>query len=434
MTEKKILFAIGGDFLGKWLPVCIAKALPHAECRFIGMLWSDGYFVRREGLSYKCWPWRFPEKLPADFIPNLTDLHIRGINPDAVPMSVQHTFSILQRQIEREMDDFKSDAVVYLTAESAIGYLMDTLARQKGILSIGLQTTFLRNSLLVHPFGRSWWKALRDIPVSPSLNDHAEHDPTPLHVPRPTTAERFVRSGLVSMSRAERALRTLVGAPSFDTRAGLLSLVSVKGVGRPGYFPNLGTQDIGDDVPDDFVLVALHRPVLDEGQPTWLDLLRFAIEATPEDTLLVVRPHPNEPGRPIPVDLLAALRNRGVRVSRPGKGAGLNGLLKKSRAFLTLSSASGVQALRAGVPTVTLAPAFYARPGMALATDFREPQVLQAQLARGNLPKPDVESVLNFTRWIEESRSASLPPISDDAAVASALAKRICLLIEGHVQ
>jgi hypothetical protein len=365
-------------------------------------------------------------------MPNLTDLHIRGVNPDAVPMSLQHAFIVLQRLIEREMDDFKPDAVVYLTAESALGYLMDTFARQKGILSIGLQTTFLRNSLLVHPFGRSWWKALRDMPVSPSLNDHAKHDPIPLHVPRPTTADRFVRSGLVWMSRAERALRTLVGAPSFDTRAGLLSLVSVKGVGRPGYFSDLGTQDIGDDVPDDFVLVALHRPVLDEGQPTWLDLLRFAIEATPEDMLLVVRPHPDEPGRPIPVDLLAALRKRCVRVSRPGKGAGLDGLLKKSRAFLTLSSASGMQALRAGVPTFTIGPAFYTRPGMAVQLDVNQPESLKARLSSGEIERPDQDKANAFIAELREKYAAQVPKVSTGIIAGIEIAMKVQEIFDFH--
>lgn len=340
-------------------------------------------------------------------------------------MSVQHAFSVLQRQIEREMDDFKPDAVVYLTAESALGYLMDTLARQKGILSIGLQTTFLRNSLLVHPFGRSWWKALRDMPVSPSLNDHAEHDPIPLHVPRPTTAERFVRSGLVWMSRAERALRTLVGAPSFDTRAGLLSLVSVKGVGRPGYFPDLGTQDIGDDVPDDFVLVALHRPVLAKGQPTWLDLLRFAIEATPEDTLLVVRPHPDEPGRPVPERLIEALRNRGARVSRPRFGADLQALINRTRVVVTISSAAGMQALRAGVPTIAIGPALYIREGMAILADPARPELVKKMIREKSITLPDSFMANAFARWVEQDLSAAIPELSICVAPATDLALRV---------
>lgn len=344
-------------------------------------------------------------------------------------MPVQHAFSALQSLIEREMEDFKPDAVVYLTAESAMGYLMDTLARQKGIVPICLQTTFLRNSLLVHSFGRMWWKALRDMPVPPDHNDRS-HAPAPLPVSRLTVAERFLRGSMMWASRAERALRAFVGAPSFDTRAGLLSSLWVKGVGDPGYFPDIGTEDIGDDVPDDFILVALHRPVLDEGQPDWLDLLRFAMEATPENMLIVVRPHPDEPGRTIPADLLKALRKRGVRVSRPGKGADLDGLLKKSRALLTISSAAGVQALRAGVTTFTIGPAFYAREGMAVQVDVHQPQSLRTQLSSQQIP--DQDKVNEFIAVVREKYAAQMPALLTDVTAAKDIAIKIQNGLEIH--
>jgi len=433
VIRNKILFTVGGDFLGKWLPVCIAKALPHAECRFVGLLWANGYFVRQEGLPYKCWPWRLPAGLPIRPMPNLTDLHIRGISQDAAPMSVQRSFSTLWNMLESEIDDFKPDAVVYLTAESAIGYAMDTLAREREILSIGLQTSFLRNALLVHTHGHSWWKILRDMPIPASINEYAEPGPSPAYTSRPVAADRFMRRGLVWMSRAERALRALVGAPSFDTFAGLVFTASVKGAGRPGYFPNIGTQDIGNEVPEDFVLVALHRPVLDSDQPTWIDLLRFAVAATPENMLLVVRPHPDEPGSTIPEDLLATLHRRGVRVSRPGKGASLDALLQKTGALLTLTSATGIQALKAGVPTFTIGPAFYARPGMAVQVDVNRPEVLMARLSSGQIEKPDKKTVGAFIAMTKEKYAAQLPDLSAGIIPATELALKIQENFEIHV-
>jgi hypothetical protein len=428
-VKIRILFGVGGDFLGQWLPVCIAKALPGVECRFVGRLWSDGYFVRRQGFVYRSMSWRSPHETQALSFPNLTDLQIRGIKHSEAPPAVINALGSLKNLIETEIEDFQPDAVVYLTAESAIGYFLDAVSRAKDILPIGLQTSFLPNRLLVHSDGRLWWEKLRDSDIDIAPTTHIERL---LGNESPGVSSRFdrvARKSVVWMCRLERIARLIFGAPSLDSFSRMFSLLPSIRSRQCGDFPDLGTPYVTDQILDRFVLVAIHRPVVDVGQPSWIELLGFALAAVPKEMVIVVRPHPDEPGEPLPNDLLIALRERGARVSRPRVGLSLEQLLERASAVLTLSSSVGMQAIKMGVPAVTLAPAFYARPGMGWAVNFREPQLVHALLARGGLPRPDVAAVKAFVRWIEESRSVTLPPISDGVVVASALAERIRLLI-----
>lgn len=426
-APRRLLLAVGGDLLGQWLPVCIALALPETQCRFIGQLWTSGNFVRGAGLPYRCWPWTLPAAPGPSTLPNLTDFHLRGLRPDALPEPVRRAYGALQALAEREFDDFQPDAVLSLTAESALGHILDTLARPRGILSVGLQTTFLRQALLVHPYGADWWRALRDAELPATGCGTAA--PLPNHPPPavrpPSRLDGLRRRRMVWAARAERLLRSAVGAPSFDELGSLLALLGRSTQLRPGGFADLGTADIGAEPPVGMVLVALHRPALPPGEPDWIDLLRFALAATPLDMPLVIRPHPDEPQRPLPDDLALALRQRGARVSRPGQGAGLAVLLRHTRALLTLSSSAGMQALQAGVPTLVIGPAFYARPGLAWQADRQQPAQLRAWLSLGRLPAPDPAAVHAFAGWIEHALSAPLPALSTEVVPAEALARKI---------
>ena len=435
---RRLLLAVGGDWLGQWLPVCIARALPGVECRFIGQLWSSGNYVRAAGLPYRCWPWRpAPSRNEGTALPNLSDFQLRGLRPDALPAPVRCAYGTLWALIETEIDTFRPDAVVSLTAESMLGHAFDTLARRRGLPSVGLQTTFLRRALLVHAQGTAWWRALQDAPIpatgpgsAPAPGADAD-GPRSVGAAQPSRWQRLRRQQMVWLARAERLLRVSIGAPCFDSVGGLVGAPGWTGRSHAGGFCDLGTPDVGDEVPDGMVLVALHRPVLQAGEPDWIDLLRFALAATPAQLPLVVRPHPDEPGMPLPDDLALALRQRQVRVSRPGAGASLPALLRQARAMITITSAAGVQALQSGVPTVVIGPAFYARPGMAWAVDRHAPAIVRARLEAGRLPTPDPTIVRAFVQWIETSVSAALPDSPFEVVPAQALAQRITALCAG---
>jgi capsule polysaccharide modification protein KpsS len=149
--------------------------------------------------------------------------------------------------------------------------------------------------------------------------------------------------------------------------------------------------------------------------------------------LLIVRPHPDEPGSTIPVDLLATLHRRGARVSRPGKGASLDVLLQEARALLTLTSATGIQALKVGVPTFTIGPAFYTRPGMAIQMDVNHPEVLRAQLSSGQIERPDKKTVGAFIAMAKKKYAAHMPELSAGIIPATELALKIQENFEIHV-
>jgi hypothetical protein len=421
----RLLLAVGGDFLGRWLPACIAAALPQTDCRFVGQLWSSGGHVRRIGRPYRSWPWATPQGLVRHALPNVTDLQFRGLRADGIDNRVQRAYDTLWQLAEREFADFPPDAVVYLTAESALGHVLDDLARQHGIPAVGLQTSFLRRALLVHPYGAYWQQAL----AAAALEDPALPAACPETAlrPGPATASPQMQAPRTQLwvGRAERLLRAASGAPCFDRVGPLLATLRHAAAARPGGFPVLGSEDIGEHPPERLVLVALHRPVLAAGEPDWLDLLRFALEATPADMPLVVRPHPDESARPVPPALLQALRARGVRVSRPGRGAGLPALLKRAQAVLTLCSAAGMQALEAGVPTVALGPAFYARPGLAHRATPAEAGEVRARIAEHRLLPPDAAMLQRFVQWIEAHLAAPMPDRTDMVVPATALAARI---------
>ena len=423
---RRVVFSIGSDFLGKWLPVCIAKAMPGIECRFIGKLWVDGLYARKAGYVYHHWPWIHSNSdLPASF-PNLSDFHIQGLMPKDLSFKQRQTFSVIRTLIDHEFEDFAPDAVVYLTAESALGFQLDLAARLRGIPSIGLQTSFMRNALLVHAHGQAWVQFLLDQSIPNIASDTVIKCIEPINKSSPPkNCEKLKFQSMIWASRVERLMRTIIGAPSFDTIEGLIKMVRKPAWSQPGFFPDIGTSDISSVVPKGHVLVALHRPVLPGGRPDWLDLIRFALEATPENISLVLRPHPDEPGRPVPTEIVEALRSRGVRVSRPRRGADLEELIDHARLVITLTSAVGMQALRAGVPTVAIGPAFYAREGMAIAADPARPDLIKRMLIEHSLALPDSSHVMAFARWIEHGMMASMPELSTLLVPATELAHRI---------
>ena len=421
---RRILFGTGGDLLGQCLPVRIAQALPAVQCRFVGQLWTNGHFARQAGLDYRCWSWALTARNAPHPWPNFTDFQIRRLVPDMLSEPVRRSQEQLSTLVARELDEFQPDAVVGLTAETSLSYLLDRHARARGVVSIGLQTTFMRTALLVHDHGMDWWRHMQQTPI-PVSGEHLPPDRGPSVPPGLAPQRRLWRAKLIWAGRLERTLRALVGAPSFDTIGSMFATLGASHTQKQGGFIDLGTPDIGEQPPAGLVLVALHRPVLQNGEADWVALLRFALAATPAHLPLVVRPHPDEPEHPLPPDLEQALRQRGVQVSRPGHGAGLEALVRQARAVLTINSAVGMQALQAGVPVVAIGPAFYARPGMASWANWQDPGPVRALMVQDRLPRPDAATVQSFARWVTEDLSAPMPPLSVDAAPAYALADRI---------
>ena len=429
-SDIRVLFAVSGGPYEICLAASIAASMPEAKFLFLGTNWSQAFYLKTMGLRCSTMPWRFSLSAPT-ILPPILDVRWKGYSHDFVPLLIRRAFGTLTDFVRREVERFHPTVVLYVAPEHALAYSIIDIAEAKGIPAIGIQKIFMKDHVFVHNLGRSWQSHIQSqhIPLADYTN-----------MPKATTLAQFWRNSAEDarrmkrlqgscytwLNRLERFFRVATGSVSFDTVHGLCAMSKEKILQAVlGNMSNLGAPVIRDDIPNGHVLVALHRPVLASTYPTWIDLLSFSLAATPDDVPIIIRPHPDERKLPLPPSLEKALRTRGVRISRPGKGATLEELLRQSSAMFTLTSAAGMQALAAGVPTFTLGPAFYARPGLA-----RQVTLLDAPLVRDALKQPDnfrpnPDDVQKFVDWLCRAYMTPAPACAPHVIPAHAIAQRI---------
>ena len=151
-SEKKrlkILFGVPeGEYIARQF-ACIAAAMSDAECRFLGFSWCTGLDLRKMGLDYAHIPWRCIKSQIPDVIPPLFEFINRGFEHDTVPYSARQALETLAVFIEREIEHFSPDIIVYGPIEHAVCYLMDQKAKARGIPRVGIQTSFVANHFIV---------------------------------------------------------------------------------------------------------------------------------------------------------------------------------------------------------------------------------------------------------------------------------------------
>ncbi len=429
-----MLVALGGDQLGKWLPVCIAAAMPDWECRFVGQLWSNGYHARRAGYAYRHWGWRRSRAKP--FAPgrNLSDLQFRGLSWQALSPAHQRALGELRDMLEGEVRTFQPDVALYLNAESVMGHLTSEIAAQAGIPAVGLQTLYTPHRLLVHAWGEHWCRALAAVAGGGAslLVPELAWRPGPDHTGMANqtalrTASFRLERRLRWLNRAERWGRAMLGGPSLDVAGSWRTkLAAARSHGALKELGALtGAKVLTAPIAGAAVLL-LHRPVLRDRRPDWTDLVRFALQALPAHWPLVLRTHPDEAPLDWPVALASALRDRGqIWLSQSSSGPDLAALLAPARLALTLTSSAGVHALRLGVPTLALDQAYYVGPGLAEALDLQHPQLLSQRLKQGDLPPPDAHRLSRLMADVEARWTAPCPPLSPEVVPASALAEMV---------
>jgi capsular polysaccharide export protein len=146
----------------------------------------------------------------------------------------------------------------------------------------------------------------------------------------------------------------------------------------------------------------------------------FATHA-PEHTLLVVKSHPLDNGLE---RWRSVLRDLGRRHGVAGRlrfadGGTLEPLLARASGFISVNSNAGIEAMRAGVPVKTLAPAIYDVPGLVhagpLETFWHSPQ------------KPDQRLLGLFLRALASHTQVRGTIYSDAGLIAAvnAMAERI---------
>jgi capsular polysaccharide biosynthesis protein len=418
-SEKKrlkILFGVPeGEYIARQF-ACLAAAMPDAECRFLGFSWCTGRVIRKAGLDFAHIPWQHVESQTPDSIPAVFEFIDRGYRQDTVPYSARRTFGALSAFIEREMERFEPDIVVYGPAEHAICYLMDQNAKTREIPRLGIQTSFIANHFIVQTQGPGWENDLRsaeiqDISDSTSLETCSSLSSVRA---RNFANARHIWNLSFWLRSIERTIRVLGGGASFDSIPSLWSTIVSK-FAPPKWFPTIETLESAEDLQSGCVLVVLHQPSLFWTSPTWVDLITFALEATPEDVPLVIRPHPSEVARRIPRDLEDTLRSRGARISRAFHGPSLATLLQRCRSVLTLTSATGMEALLAGVPVFTLGPAFYARPGLAKKVTLQDASLVREMITTIDQFLPDAHEVAKFANWLKAERMVHAPECGSPA-------------------
>ncbi len=400
MSCDRILLAVGSDLLGHWLPACIAAALPFSEIRMVGALWVDGVSARRAGVPYRCPPLMYFRKSP--------DLVIRSL-------------------IKDEIDRFAPTALVYLTAESVMGRAIVEVAEKSGVPAVGLQTFFRRDAVLVHRAGINWWKALRDMPLSDAAVTGVESKGCASSTPffgQPVSNLPPDHRVRVWSGRTERTIRSALGTGYQRPTEGLSGLWTRRfGVGS--HLLDSSWPKVPELFSTPPVLVVLHRPILPSGEPDWLDLIRFALAATPPEIPLVFRPHPDESSHALPSVLVRELRQRDIFVSRVGGGPSLPRLVASSRLVITLNSAVGFQALMHGVPTVAITSSYYTRDGLAIYVSPEMPAFLYDLVQQNALPFPASSLVKVFMESVINRFAARIPPPSPMVLPANEIVGRI---------
>lgn len=422
----RVLFGIPeGDYYAREF-LAVAAAMPVVESRFVGFSWSTGTEVRKAEIPYSYVPF-FAKNEPASGVPALAEFNSRGHFRNSVPVSARCAFSALSRLVESELAAFTPDIVVYGPIDHCVCYLLDQMSQLRGIPRLGVQPCFISRFFLAQSVGESWMKYLREADLSVAQGE-GRAPASPVKQMRRVPLKKQKWDAHLWMRGGESALRVFFGGTTFDTPKSLLSLFTSR-IAPNGWLPSMAPLLNLDAVAGGFVLVALHQPVLSWETPKLLDLVHFAIDATPENFAIVLRPHPVETAQNLPESLQQALVRRRAWVSRAGSGPELALLVKECRAIITLNSAIGVEGLFAGKPVFTLAPSYYSRPGLAHAvTPSDAPRVREMIGATGrHLPDPAV--VAQYAEWL--MRDHMLPHPSSGPQAAGLFAEVIRSKIAG---
>ena len=397
--KQKILFGVAeGDYYARVF-VAVAEAMPEVEFRMVGFSWSTGGAAREAGVAYAHMPFR-PRIGGLDPVPPVAEFTSRGHTCLSVPASARRAFSAFSAFLEAQVDEFQPDLVVYGPIDHSVCFLLDRIAQGKGVSRVGLQPSFLSNRFIVQTYGPGWVEHIRGAQLPEQQLTLAEDVFKRGVMPRRVSGSKSIWSRHLWMRGAESALRVVTGGNTFDTCKSLWSLFT-SWVAPREWIPELETLQNLEQLQRKYVLVVLNQPALCPwGSPTWLDLVNFALASTPEETAIVLRAHPAEPAVRLPEGLLAKLRARGAQVSRVGDGPGLTEVIRTCRAMITLNSSTGIEGLLAGVPVLTLAPAFYAREGLAVPVSLSEAQKINEALRGGELQGPDPTAVERFTIWL----------------------------------
>lgn len=406
----RILFGVPeGDYFSRQF-ASVAAAMPDSECLFLAFSWSTGLDLRKSKLNFAHIPWKHTESQNTYELPPVTEFIARGYFQHAVPASAKEAFAALGNFIEKEISCFAPDIVVLGPVDNSICYLINNAAKIRKIPRLCLITSFIADHFIVQPQVDDWIDFLKKAEIPDSITGSRNiSDDLKL---RALTRSKVIWKKQMWIRGLERLIRVGCAGVTFDTLQSLGSRVVSK-IAPTKWFPNNKTLESTDDVQPGYVLVALNQPAQTSwDNPTWIDLINLALEATPEGTPIVIRPHPSETARKLPKELEKVFSSRGVLISRAGHGPSLTTLVQQCKAVMTLNSATGMEALFAGKLVFTLGSAFYARPGMAINVTTTDYSVIREMLINPEKYSPVMSEVYKFTNWLIDNHIVSSPQIN----------------------
>lgn len=410
----RIVFGVpDDDAFSRFLPR-IASSLPEAECLFLGFSWSTGIDIRKSRARFKHSPLKhIPTHVPHT-MPYYADLVGRGYSQDSIPNSAKRAFATVKAFLDTEIDRFIPDVVVTGPCECVICHLLTEIAKARSIPVVSIQTSFMSDYYLIHSQGGNWIDYFTNAQL-PDLSSEQHTAATPVF--RSVAGSGSGLKKRTVIKGFERLVRLAFKGVSHDTWEVFTSRIISQFLPKK-WFPTIKTVESIDDIEPDCVLVVLNQPALTpQDSPTWIDLVTLALEATPEEVPLVLRPHPCEPARDLSLELENALRLRNVLVSRAECGPNLSSIIRHCRAVLTLNSAVGMEALLEGKPVFTFCSAFYTRPGMACSVSVSDVGLIREMLRKHDQYQPDPVEVMKFLSWLMSEHIVSKGSVSGNAHV-----------------
>jgi hypothetical protein len=434
-TNKKIRIIFGvpdGDVYSKEF-AAVAASMPDAECLFLAFSWSTGIYLRKLKLNCVCVPWKYRGQQIQEGLPPVAEFTVRGYSQNTIPCSFQKTFVALKSFVEFGINKFSPDVVVYGPIDQSICFLVDQAAKARSIPTIGIFKCFIPGHYFVHDLGTDWINYFKNAVITDSTaRTDSKIDTTVSGRIKSSINSTGIWNMLIWIRSFERILRILGAGLTFDTLPSLSRLALSK-IAPSRWFPKNKTLESLDEIKEGCVLVVLHQPALAPWDgPNWKDLILLALEATPEDLPIVIRPHPRENARPVPEEMEMTLSARGVLISRPDHGPTLTAIIQNSRAVMTLSSATGLEALQEGKPVLTLSPAFYARPGMARAVSRSDAALIRKILVNAEQFMPDRDKVNRFTSWLVKNHV--IPSMLENNTTERTLSDHIACVIQRNTE
>jgi hypothetical protein len=369
-----------------------------------GFYWSTGIILKNSDCNYNSIPfsqWKnvYKSRLLNKMKDNNPSFYFFNPNNFSVQLD-----ELIEEFIKNQILKFKPDIIIIDNLDSIEGKITLKIAKEVGIPTVTLHTSFMKDRLIVSD-GREDWATLN----SELSNEDISSNKFNLSIRNgdPFTISSNFNSWHIQIERMERLMRQLPLFIRNESRISFFRSVKQK-INKPTWFPKVDTLKDIRLIGNSFILIVLNSSDFGSKGLKRCDLIALALQSCPENSIVVIRPHPLEVPTVEDHDEFESNRpNCKVWISRPNQGPNLDSLINNCKALITLSSAAGFEALLKGKPVFTLAPTFYTHGGCADYIKLDGLINLKKVLSSPKLQLPNPEIVWKLARIINDKHSFS---------------------------